>query len=277
MKTAIALGTFDGVHIAHRAVLDFPKDYKKTAVTFLKPPKMFFEGKDELLMSYEDKEKALKNMGFSEIIPLDFNAVKDISPCEFLELLVEKYNPKIISCGFNYRFGKNGAGDTRLLEKFCADKGISLRLCEPIMQNGETVSSTLIRNMLKNGEVEKASALMPVPFSFSCEVIKGDRRGRTIGFPTINQKYPENLVKIKFGVYKTRVSINGKYYDGITNIGVRPTYHSDYIISETYIKDFSGELYGESVRIIPQKFLRKEIKFANVEELRRQIEIDLTK
>ena len=114
------------------------------------------------------------------------------------------------------------------------------------------------------------------PFSFSAEVIKGDSRGRTIGFPTINQKYPQELVKIKFGVYKTKVLVDGKEFDGVTNIGLRPTFESDYVISETYIKNFSGDLYGKTVRIIPCKFLREEKKFSSLLELKNQIEKDIT-
>ena len=112
-------------------------------------------------------------------------------------------------------------------------------------------------------------------FSFTAKVQRGDSRGRTIGFPTINQRYPEDLVKIKFGVYKTKVLFDENVYNGITNIGIRPTFESEYIISETYIKDFSGDLYEKEVEIIPQKFLRQEIKFASLEELKKQIEKDI--
>ncbi|MBR6564470.1 MAG: riboflavin kinase, partial [Clostridia bacterium] len=104
----------------------------------------------------------------------------------------------------------------------------------------------------------------------------GDKRGRTLGFPTINQKYPEDLVKIKFGVYKTKVLIGERSYLGITNVGMRPTFESEYVISETYIKDFSGDLYGKDVKIVLEKFIREEIRFSSVEELKIQIEKDLS-
>ncbi len=275
MKTAIALGTFDGVHIAHRVVLDLPDGYKKTAVTFKIPPKMFFEGNKELLVTFEERLELLKGLGFQEVVALDFAEVKNAEPSEFLELLYNTYNPKIISCGFNYRFGKNGAGDIELLQKFCAEKGIECRICDAVTQDGAAVSSTLIRNLLKQGEIEKANTLLQSEFSFTAPVIEGDKRGRTIGFPTINQRYPDDLVKIKFGVYKTKLLFDRKAYDGITNIGIRPTFESEYVISETYIKDFSGDLYGKTVKIIPRKFLREEIKFASLEELKKQILIDL--
>ncbi len=277
MKTAIALGTFDGIHIAHRSVLSIKNEYKKTAVTFMKPPKMYFTDKDELIMDYEAKVLALKKMGFANIVALDFLKVKDTSPKAFLDFLISEYNPSLISCGFNYHFGKNGEGDTAFLKEYCEPKGIECCICEQVNIDGEAVSSTLIRNLLKSGEIKKANSLLFQPFSFSATVEHGDSRGRTIGFPTLNQYYPENLVKVKFGVYKTEVSFNQKTYEGITNIGIRPTFKSERVISETYIKDFSGDLYGEKVTITLKEFLRDEIKFASLEDLRKQIEIDKTK
>ena len=275
MKTALALGTFDGVHIAHRFVLDLPQGYKKTAVTFIKPPKMYISKKTELLMTFSKKKKTLEGMGFTEVVALDFEEIKDLEPLDFLNFLYENYNPAIISCGFNYRFGKNGAGDTILLQEFCNKKGISLKICNAVKKDDEVISSTLIRNLLKQGEIQKANALLKNPFSFECEVLKGNQRGRTIGFPTINQKYPEDLVLVKFGVYKTNVIVDGKTYTGITNIGFRPTFESEYVISETFIKDFSGDLYGKLVEIVLVEFIRPEVKFNSLDELKKQIEKDI--
>lgn len=277
MKRAIALGTFDGVHRAHCKVLDLPKEYIKTAITFSKPPKMYSQVKEELIMDFSDRVAALEELGFTEIVALDFDEVKSITPKEFLDYISKTFNPSIISCGFNYRFGKNGAGDTDFLRKYCEKKGIECRVCKEVRSGGQTVSSTIIRNLLKSGEIKKANSLMFRPFSFSGPVKKGDARGRTIGFPTVNQDYPENLVKVKFGVYKSRVIIGDKTYNAITNIGTRPTFKTDTVISETYIKRFKGDLYNTIVKVSLKEFLREEIKFASVEELRKQIEIDLTK
>lgn len=277
MRTAIALGTFDGIHIAHRSVLSIACGYKKIAVTFLKPPKMYFTGKDELIMDYEAKVTALEKMGFCDVVALDFLKVKDTSPKDFLDFLISEYNPSLISCGFNYHFGKNGEGDTIFLKEYCDKLGIECRICDEVDIDGKAVSSTYIRNLLKNGQIDKANSLLFEPFSFSATVEHGDSRGRTIGFPTLNQYYPENLVKVKFGVYKTEVIVDNKTYEGVTNIGVRPTFKSERIISETYVKNFSGDLYGENIKITLKEFLREEIKFASLENLRKQIEIDKTK
>ena len=278
MKRAVALGTFDGMHRAHCKVLDLPKDYIKTAITFKKPPKMYAKDvADELIMDFSDKVAALQAKGFSQIEAMDFEKVKSISPQEFLDYITENFKPSLISCGFNYRFGKDGAGDTEFLRSYCEQNGIECRVCNEVRSGGQTISSTLIRNMLKNGEIERANSLMFRPFSFSATVKKGDARGRTIGFPTVNQDYPENLVKIKFGVYKSTVTIGRKKYSAITNIGIRPTFETDHVISETFIKRFKGDLYNTVVKVSLKEYLREEIKFASVENLRKQIELDLTK
>ncbi len=275
MQNAVALGTFDGIHLGHQGVLNLPENYKKTVITFKAPPRCVLTGKVELLLTSEDKNSTLKNMGIDDIISLDFKEVMDISAEDFLLNVYNEIKPSLISCGFNNRFGKDGKGDTKLLGKFCKEKGIIFNCCEPIEFEGETVSSSLIRNLLKTGEIEKANRLLYKPFYFENEVISGFKRGRTIGFPTINQEYPAELVKLKFGVYKTKVCFDGKELEGITNIGLRPTFKTDYPISETYIKGFSGDLYGKRIKIIPLKFIREEEKFSSLEELKIQILKDL--
>lgn len=275
MKTALMLGTFDGVHIGHRQVLSLPFGYKKIAVTFKKSPKSVITGVDEAITTFEEKCRILKELGVEEIHPLEFSEVRNIKALDFLEELYEKYTPSVICCGFNYTFGQNGEGDTKLLKEFCDKKGIILRIADAVEDNGVTVSSTVIRNFLKNGQVKKADNWLYEPFSFTAPVRHGDMRGRTIGFPTINQEYPKELVKLKFGVYKALVIAEGKEYSGIANIGVRPTYPIDEVISETFIKDFSGDLYEKNVKIIPQEFLREERKFGSLEELKKQIADDI--
>lgn len=275
MKTALALGTFDGVHKGHTAVLSLPPEYKKTAVVFLLPPKALLSGKSLSLMTAEDKIKALKAAGMDDVYTLDFNAVRNTEPSDFLLFLKQKFSPSLISCGFNYRFGKNAAGDTELLSEFCRKNGIALKISEPVKVDGITVSSTEIRTLLANGETEKANLLLNSPFSYTAKVIKGDMRGRTFGFPTANQKYPMELIPVKFGVYKTSVLINGKEYSGITDIGMRPTFKTDYIISETFIKDFSGDIYGKEITVRLIRFIRAEKKFSSADELKKQITADI--
>lgn len=277
MKNALCLGTFDGVHKGHHAVIASADECNRIAVTFKKPPKMIFSGKDELICTYDKKCEILKKIGINEIVALDFDKVRSDSPKEFLDFLYNRFKPSVIACGFNYNFGKNGEGDTGFLEDFCNKKGIELRCSNPIEFKGKTVSSTLIREYIKDGKLFEANSLLTEPFSFEAVVNHGEKRGRTIGFPTINQEYPKELVKPKFGVYKVKICVGDEEYIGISDIGVRPTYPLDYVISETFIKDFKGDLYGKNVKIIPLEFLRGEKKFKNLEELRNQIAEDINK
>ncbi len=276
MQNAVALGTFDGLHKGHLAVLNIPDSYSKIALIFEIPPKCVQKGKVELLLTVDEKLQKLKELGFA-VHTLRFNDVKSLSAEDFLDFIKKEFSPRLISCGFNYRFGKGGLGDTALLESFCKENGINLQVQNPVLDNEETISSSLIRKCLKEGNVSKANHLLGYDFSFTAEVIKGDGRGTNLGFPTINQKFPENLTTLKFGVYKTEISIDGKTFKGITNIGNRPTFPTDYIICETFIMDFSGDLYGKNIKITPKEFLREEKKFSNKEELSAQVLSDIEK
>lgn len=274
-ENAIALGTFDGVHIGHRRVLDLPDCYNKIAVTFYYPPKAYFSGKKEMILETSQKVAALMRLGFNEVSIEPFENFKDMSAEAFLEYIYKEFSPKYISCGFNYRFGKDGRGDSELLKSFCEQKGIELKCVNAVKFEEKTVSSTFIRSLLKNGEIEKANTLLFEPFSIEEKVVAGDKRGRTIGFPTINQKYPEDRVKIKSGVYKTRVFVCDKSYAGITYVGTRPSFETEYTICETYIDSFSGDLYDSEVKVEFISYLREEMKFSSKEDLKAQIEKDI--
>ena len=274
MQTALALGTFDGVHRGHRAVLDLPRQYHTVAVIFAKPPKAEKDDSVKLIMTYEDKCRVLKSIGIDEIATLDFRHVCDLSPRDFLDYLLQAFSPAVISCGFDYRFGRDAAGDTILLQDFCRANGITCYCRPPVTENGKIISSTMIRGLLKAGDIAAANALISEDFSFSAVVVGGHRLGRTLGFPTINQVYPTELTPLRFGVYATEIALGDQIYRGMTDIGVRPTFQTDYIISETYIHGFSGDLYGKTVRIKPLRFIRDEKKFSSVEELKNQLEQD---
>lgn len=274
MENALVLGTFDGVHIGHRAVIDAAKGFNIIAVTFEYPPKN--NGKEKSLITLPEKRyEILKECGVNEIKVLDFSKVKDISPVKFLENLNEKYAPKLISCGFNYRFGKNASGDSKLLLDFCEKNGIALKVAKKVESDGCPVSSTEIRHLISQGEIEKANNMLSYKFSFCEKVVNGDHRGRTLGFPTVNQVYPDDLVKPKFGVYATCVEVDGMLYKGISNIGIRPTFKTDTVMSETYIKNFSLNIYGKAVTIYLEKFIREEKKFENAEQLKTAISNDI--
>lgn len=275
MKTAIALGTFDGLHTGHRAVLDKVLPFYSVAVTFSYPPKFYFTKSHELIMSADDKCRALKEYGIKQVDIQDFESLKDLTAEEFLNKIYEKYHPVLISCGFNYRFGKNALGDVELIKRFCLSKGIELSVSECVAENGIAVSSTYIRELILSGKIDVANRFIYGGFSFSGEVLHGDSRGHTLGFPTANLRYPDNLVKMKAGVYKVEVIIDGKSYKGISNIGLRPTFLTREVMSETFIKDFDRDIYGKNITVKPLLFLRGEKKFESVDELVKAVKKDI--
>lgn len=264
-KYAVCLGMFDGVHIGHKAVLDgaVKSEYKSVAVTFSSIP--FKTGGS--IMTAEDKRQKLLSYGLDEVKFFEFDRIKDLEPNQFLEYICQEHNVAKICCGFNYRFGKKAVGNTETLNAFCKKNGIEFFECPEVVWGNETVSSTYIKGLLASGEVQKAAELLGENFYFEAEVINGDKRGRTLGFPTANQRYPKELAKPKFGVYHTVLTIDGKRFDGVTNIGHRPTFENDFVSAETYILDYSGDCYGKQVRCELVEYLREEKKFSSKEEL----------
>ena len=277
---ALALGTFDGMHKGHVSVIKAAREsgYEAIAVTFSVPPKFILSGeKPELLMTARAKEKALAELGVSRCDYLDFGEVSSLEKREFLDLLCEKYPVKMISCGFNYRFVKNGEGDTKFLRDYCKEKGITLHVARARQVEEQVISSTLIRQMIKEGRVSDANKLLYKPFSFFGPVVHGDKRGRQLGFPTVNQNYPTELVLPKTGVYAGETWIGGKLYHCVTNIGFRPTYAVETALCETYIIDFDTNLYDTVFEIRLKSFLRSEKKFSGFEELQKAIAADVQK
>lgn len=280
-KYAVALGYFDGLHTAHMAVI---KEAVNAAADKLIPAVMLFD-KHPRSVLYGDtvpclvqQEKRQEKLASAGVVPLtvSFEDIKDMSPEEFVEeILVKKFNAGVVVCGYNYRFGKNGTGDNKRLTSLCSAVGIKTIVCSEFTLLGENVSSTKIRSLIKDGDIEKANLMLGFPFGFSSEVFVGDRRGRLLGAPTINQFLPENLQVPLFGVYASRVYMNEKEYIGVTNIGSRPTFDGQSVRSETYIIGFEGDLYGKTVYVELYKFLRKEQKFDSADALKEQIAEDV--
>ncbi len=275
----IALGTFDGLHKGHSAVLNAALNFKNlipVAVTFSEPPKRKTLGTFvPMLLNSDRKNEMLTELGFAEIFVLDYDEVHDIGPVEFLDILFEKYEVKAIVCGFNYRFGKGGQGDAALMSHYCSDHGAEAVVVPATTVSGQTVSSSLIRELIANGNISFANALLGRPFSFESEVIHGEERGRTMGFPTINQYLSKHLVQPRAGVYAARVRIGADSYRGLTNIGDNPTIGSDSFRSETYVFDFDKDVYGQTARIELLRFIRAEMKFESIDALRAQVLEDI--
>ncbi len=279
--TAVALGNFDGLHKGHMSVLEKALSFKEngyvpTVVLFDVHPKEALTGETvRRLITTEHTEELLREMGF-EIHIISFDEVKNYSPERFFdEVLVKRLNAKALCCGFNYSFGKGRKGDSEFLCALAEKRGIICSVMPEIKEENEIVSSTAIKKYLANGEPHKAARLLGRNYSFSGEVIHGDQRGRELGFPTANQKIDSSLVVPKYGVYETIVTVDGKKYRGVTNIGIRPTYLLETVLSETNILGFSGDIYSKVITVELVKYLREERKFSSAEKLISQLNDDV--
>lgn len=279
LKNSIALGTFDGVHVGHLKVLHTALSfdaYNPCVVSFAEPPKRSMGSVDvPLLMTAENKRAVLFDMGFKNVVYLDFQKVRNMEPSNFIDMLINDYNAAVIVCGFNYRYGKGGKGDADYLKSYCEQHKVECVVCPPALLEGEVISSTTIRSLIESGNVREAATYLGRAVSFEAEVVTGDQRGRTIDFPTINQCLPDNLVKPKNGVYASYSYVNGKPYPSVTNIGVRPTFLLPKAIAETHIIGLNDNLYGQNIKIELIEFLREEKKFASLSELKEQIKRDV--
>lgn len=278
---AVALGNFDGMHIGHIAVLDKTREYKKLGlvpcvVLFDEHTRLATDGEaPPMLMTAEERLDMVTDEGFQVCI-LNFEEIRELSPEKFVsEILISSLNVKAVVCGYNYRFGHNAIGTAETMQSLCNQFRIECTVVGEIDSDNEPVSSTLIRSLIENGNIEKANKMLGREFGFSTEVVDGDKRGRTWGFPTINQVIPQNLVMPKFGVYATQVKVDGKIYCGVTNIGKRPTVGTDITLSETNILDFTQNIYGKTVDIRLKRFIRAEEKFSSFDELKKQIAEDI--
>lgn len=273
--TALALGSFDGIHVAHRSVLSEALTHENPiAVTFQIPPGMVLSGRCELLLSIDKKKELLEKMGFA-VEPLDFSSVRETEPEAFLEYLLKKYSPRKICCGFNYHFGKGGKGNVEILSSFCKKHGIELSVTPVVEALGDRVSSSRIRALLKSGNVKDANTLLAREFSLCGTVAHGDERGRTIDFPTVNFPYPESLVELKHGVYAASCEVNGREYPAVCYVGNRPTYKLPAPTVETHLIGFSGDLYGQTLEVKILDFLRDERHFSSLTELKEQLKKDI--
>lgn len=276
-KRAVALGTFDGLHLGHVRVLDGTKrfGFLPSALLFSEHPAKALCGKmPPRLMTDTKREALLRTMGI-EPLQIDFREIMSLTAREFAEkILCSRLHAGAVCCGENYTFGKERAGTPAVLQSLCAEFGIQLFVAPTAEVLGAPVSSTRIRTYLQNGEIEKANALFGRRFSYAFEVVHGDERGRTLHFPTINQFFPADFILPKYGVYASRVYIDGAYHAAVTNIGVRPTIGTKTARSETCILGFSGDLYGQYTEVELLSYLRPEQKFDSLDALREAMQKD---
>ncbi|HCA04864.1 MAG TPA: riboflavin biosynthesis protein RibF [Ruminococcaceae bacterium] len=279
-NTAVALGFFDGVHKGHRSVIELACDQKHNGLlpvclTFSQSPKSVISNREiPAVMTAEDKVRALESIGIEHTVFADFKSIMNLSAQQFVsDILIGRLNAKKLFCGFNYRFGKNAEGNTETLRLLCEKYGIALTVLPPAEDNGAVVSSTLIKQLISNGEVRRANRLLCGEFGFCAPVEHGKRLGRRLGTPTINQPLIKNLVVPKFGVYCSKITLADKTeYCGVTNVGIKPTVGGTYPLCETWMPEYTGrEIYGEKADIRLLDFIRPEKKFENLEQLKAEI------
>ena len=275
---SLALGNFDGVHLAHAAVLHAAAAYDNSiCLLFQKHPLEVIAGAaPPRLLSPEHLEKKILACGIQRIAYLDFAQVRALTPEQFFEqILMERFHAEVICCGYNYSFGKDRAGDVACLERLCRQHGVQLCVAEEKDFEGASISATRIRRCIEGGAVEKANAMLGYPFFYEAAVARGKQLGRELGFPTINQYFGAGCVKPRAGVYASRVTVEGKTYAALTNIGDNPTISGDSFRSESYLFDFDKQVYGKPATVELLRFIREEKKFKSTQALRAQVLRDI--
>jgi riboflavin kinase/FMN adenylyltransferase len=265
----VAIGTFDGVHIGHRAVIEGAD----TVLTFDPHPVSVIapDAAPKLIMPFEIKRDVIEGLGVEELVVIPFDKEFSQKPAEqFIEeVLIERLGAKTVSIGENFRFGAKAKGDPEMLK---AHDEFETRVVPLVEVDGETVSSTQIRALIAAGEVDVARRFLGAPVMYEGEVVKGDGRGRELGFPTANIVPSDDLVAPGHGVYAAFA--NGR--PAAVNVGVRPMFETGRgLLIEPYLIDFEGDLYGKTLRVAFVTRMRGEKRFPSVEELIAQINRDV--
>ena len=282
--TVLTLGVFDGLHLGHQQIMRtvaeraLAVDAVPTAITFDPHPRavLYPESAPPLLQTLDQRLANFELLGIEQAIVIRFDPEFSSQHAEdFLYAIVhDRLHAKEVYLGKGFAFGKNRGGNIELLRKMSAELGFVADEVPEVRLRGHRVSSSKIRELLAAGCVNLARRMLGRPYGVEGVIIRGNRRGHTIGFPTANL-HPHNRVIPKFGVYATATLVDGTWRRSITNIGVRPTFGADFEPSiESYIFDFDRELYGDVIRVRFLHRIRDECKFNGIEELKAQIERD---
>ena len=288
-ERVIALGFFDGVHLGHgallrRAVEEAKKRGCESAVfTFDRPPKEVITGVPcPLINSPEDRAALVKRLyGIDEMLMVPFDDEMRTTPWDrfVTDILVGRYGAVHLVAGHDHHFGHKNQGSPELLREKCGELGLGCDIIPAVTIGGVTVSSTHIRKLLEEGDVETARAFLGHPHVLTQTVGHGRQLGRTIGIPTANLVAPPHVLLPKRGVYAAKITLpDGRAFGGVTNVGVRPTVNNGQDVTvEPWILDFDGDLYGQAIRVEFYRRLRDERKFESLEALKSQIETDAGK
>jgi riboflavin kinase / FMN adenylyltransferase len=284
-RSSLALGFFDGVHLGHQSVIKKAVEQARlhdavpAMITFKDHPRALTLGKSPPLLTMPDERLDLcRQLGIEAALLLSFTEeLCNLSPEDYVQhVLLECMGGCSLSVGANHRFGHNRVGTPELLSKMGEQKGFDVHIAPQIMLEGSPISSSRIRHSLCHDNPEFAARLLGRPYAVSGIIVRGDGRGRSIGFPTANTSCPSELMLPRLGVYSGICTLeNGQEYGCIINIGLRPTFGKhETPRPEVHIFDFEGDIYGQQLTVRFLHFLRKEVRFGSVDELKEQISKD---
>ncbi|HZW38469.1 MAG TPA: bifunctional riboflavin kinase/FAD synthetase [Ignavibacteriaceae bacterium] len=284
-KTILTLGTFDGLHLGHQQILNkiiskAKDDGRSFLITFEPHPRTVlskgFEAR--IITTLEEKIKVLEKIGIDNLLVINFTKeFSQISSEDFIKnYLVEKIGLSDIVIGYDHHFGKGRSGNKETLINLGKEYDFEVTQVDAENVNGETISSTKIRNAILDGDIKTANKFLGRDYTFSGVVVEGDKRGRTLGFPTANiDLHHKSKIVPKTGIYAVQIIVEGIKYNGVMSIGTRPTFYNfGNITIEVFIFDFDKEIYGESVEVFVVERLRDELKFNDVNKLIKQMNLD---
>ena len=282
--SAVALGTFDGVHLGHRAILGTALararevGIEAVACTFDPHPMEVLqpERAPRPITPLDERLQLIGETGVDAVVVLAFTReLAAVEPEAFVkDVLLDRLHAREIVVGYNHSFGRGARGDARLLEALAGRLGFRAHVVPPMTVDGEAVSSTGIRAALQRGDVAGAARGLGRPYAIGGTVTSGAGRGRTLGFPTANIA-PDRPLLVARGVYRGLVVVEGRAHAAVVNLGVRPTFGETALAVEAHLLDFAGDLYGRSVRLDFLDRLRDEMRFASVEDLKAQVARDI--
>lgn len=282
IPAVVALGMFDGVHLGHRALIGQTVaeanrlGAKPVVFTFSNHPMEVLGGGVRLLSSIPERDDLLRALGAEEVASVSFTReLAALGAEQFVDLLQERWDVRALVVGYNYTCGVRGAGTPETLTKIGKGRGFSVLVVPPVLLEGSPVSSTRIRETLEQGDVELAQRMLKRRYTLAGTVVENRRIGRRIGFPTANIAPEANRVIPKDGVYATVAGVNGASYCAVTNIGTNPTVHGDHLTIETHMIAFDADIYGERLTVAFRRYLRGELMFSSLDDLKEQIRMDI--
>ncbi|MDR1619518.1 MAG: bifunctional riboflavin kinase/FAD synthetase [Clostridiales bacterium] len=277
----VALGMFDGMHIGHRTLLmraverALEINAVSMAHSFINHPRSVFANAPGLLMTAREREACMRALGVNDVVMEDFTRpIAALSPRAFVERMRESFSMRVVAVGFNYTFGHKGEGTPQTLCALGAEYGFAVEVIAPVEAGGAPVSSTRVRELIENGRMREANAMLINPYALSGTVRPNRRIGATLGFPTANILPPEEKVLPRAGVYVSRITCGAETYRAVTNVGDNPTVNGQFITVESHLIGFDGDLYGKRITVEFLDFIRPERRFLDKAALKGQIARD---